>query len=100
MTAAQADIAVLQSGLREVGYGDDLVRQRVAVTDQGILDLLAYSSPDIQDISTTAIAGALVAPDGDGAVGRILDLARLVAAPAALISRDLRVQLFAVATQK
>jgi SAM-dependent methyltransferase len=99
MTAAQVDIAVLQSGLREVGYGDDLVRQRVAVTDQ-ILDLLAYSSPDIQDISTTAIAGALVAPDGDGAVGRILDLARFVAAPAALISQNLRVQLFAVATQK
>jgi SAM-dependent methyltransferase len=100
MTAAPGGIALLQGGLRELGYGKDLVRHRVIVSDNDILDLLAYSSPDIQDFSTTAIAGALVATDGDRALGRVLDLARFVAAPAALISQDVRVQLFSVATRK
>lgn len=95
-------VQTIRTGLSDLGYTDDLVEAsvRVAATDGPRLDLVAYSSPDIKDISTTAIAGHVADADGDRGIPVALDMARQVAAPGALIALRSRLKLFSVAVSE
>lgn len=87
----------LSSGLAVLGYPPSHLRSRVPSTPM-VLDVVAFSSPVVQDMSTTGVAGKRT-QDGDAAISDALASARAIAAPAALISNGRHMQLFAVGTQ-
>lgn len=91
--------AELRGGFDALGYGSDLTRERVGATPI-VLDLVAFASCHVQDMSTSALAGARADLGADRSIADVLDSARSIAAPAALVSDGHTMRLVAVSADR
>jgi SAM-dependent methyltransferase len=94
--AGEERLSAVREGLRGIGYHDTLIRAQFPVwTGWHTIpaDLVAFGDNQRHDMTTSTICASVIdAENGDAP----LDLARLLACPAAIIARPLRAELWAV----